>query len=282
MRAVTIVDGDLVVHRALVAAIHGIALLPVLAALVVAARSRAVAIMVPALFAAAAFGIAILFMAVTRNQPASALALVAQAWLLAQVALQRGVPRVSTTAAAVATAASLLMLVNWVAPRYLNDFEGTALAGPDGAIISPQLAHLRWSMPPFAAGLDDDSTDSYRRLVAELAADPVPPVILSDSILYPLIGRTPVPPALFWHRGLSFPADGRARDAFDARFRRNILAAGSNLMVVDGPRTWMSVQLEEFPWLVRCLREDRRREIGRFSLIPLDRDCLARQAAGGG
>jgi len=117
---------------------------------------------------------------------------------------------------------------------------------------------------------------------AELAADPVPAVVVSDSVLYPLIGRRPVPPALFWHRGLSFPADGPGRAAFDARFRRDILAAGSDLVVMDGPRTWMSVRLDEFPWLVRCLREDGRREIGRFALVPLDRACLARQASDGG
>lgn len=269
-------SGDMLARRALVAAIHGFALLPVLAALVAAARSRTVAVLTPALFAAGSFGIAMLFMALTRNQPVSALALVAQAWLLAHVALQRGAPRFAKTAAAIATAVSMAMLVEWVMPRYLNDFEGTVPAGPDGAIISPQLEHLRWSMPPSSASLDDDSADSYRRLVAELAAAPVTPVILSDSILYPLIARTPVPPALFWHRGLSFPADGRARDAFDAQFRRNILAAGSDLVVMDGPRTWMSVRLDDFPWLTRCLHEDRRREIGRFLLIPLDRDCLAR------
>lgn len=277
-------------RRAGVAAILALALLPavvalatVLAAILAAvARARRAGVAVPGLFAAASAGIAILFMALTRNQPASALALVALAWPLAHVALQPLAPRLARGAAAVATVATALMLVNWVVPRYLNDFDGGVPPGVDGATISPQLAHLQWSLPPFAAGLDDDSADSYRRLVAELAADPVPPVIVSDSVLYPLIGRRPVPPALFWHRGLSFPADGPGRAAFDARFRRDILAAGSDLVVMDGPRTWMSVRLDEFPWLVRCLREDGRREIGRFALVPLDRACLARQASDGG
>jgi len=278
--------GDAFARRALVVALYALALLPVIAALVVAARARArdpgrdPAIL--ALFAATAFGIAVLFMALTRNQPVSALALVALAWVAAHAALQRLVPAIATAAAAVATAATLLMLGTWVMPRYLNDFEGGVPAGVDAAVISPQLAHLRWALPPFAAGLDADSADSYRRLVAELAGRPIPPVIVSDSVLYPLIGRAPVPPALFWHRTLSFPADGPARAAFDARFRRDILAAGSDLVVMDGPRTWMAVRLATFPWLEACLRPDGRREIGRFSLIPLDRDCLARQAASDG
>ena len=267
-------------RRALIAAIHALALLPTAAALVFAARARRVEAWSLPLFAAAAFGIAVLFMALTRNQPASALALVALSWVLAHAALQRPVPSLAAGAAVVAATATALMLANWVAPRYLNDFEGGVPPGVDGAVISPQLAHLQWSMPPFAAHLDDDGADSYRRLVAELRRLPAPPVIVSDSVLYPLIGRAPVPPALFWHRDLSFPATGAARDAFDARFRGDILRSGSDLVVMDGPRTWMHVRLSEFPWLVTCLRLDGTREIGRFSLIPLDRACLARQPAG--
>lgn len=265
-------------RRATVAGIYLLALLPPVVALVLAQRARRAEPAILALFAATAFAIALLFMALTRNQPVSALALVALGWVAAHAALQRLAAAIAAVAATVAAAATLLMQATWVMPRYLNDFEGGVPAGVDAAVISPQLAHLRWALPPFAADLDGDSADSYRRLVAELSRLPAPPVIVSDSVLYPLIGRAPVPPALFWHRTLSFPSVGPARDAFDARFRRNILAAGSDLVVMDGPRTWMAVRLAEFPWLVECLRPEGAREIGRFSLIPLDRDCLARQA----
>jgi hypothetical protein len=255
--------------------VYSIAALPVIAALVAAWRSRRTDTVVLSLFAAGCFAIAIVFMALTFNQPVSSLALMAAAWLPAHAALARTASRLAVGAGGVALLVTLLIFVGWISPRYLNDFEDGVPPGVDAGTISPQLAHLRWSMPANER-LGESGAENYRLLLAALATHPATPVIVSDSILYPLTGRAPVPPALFWHRKLSFPADGPAREAFDRLFRASIVKAGSDLVVMDGPYTWMFVALDEFPWLKRCLKSDGVQKIGRFSLIPLDPDCVAR------
>lgn len=114
----------------------------------------------------------------------------------------------------------------------------------------------------------------YRDLLAELAKRSRPALFLSDSVLDPLVGQAPVAPALFWHAVLSFPVDGRAREIFNRQFKYDIIKSGSDLLVLDGARTWMGVKIQDFPWLDACLRTDQTRSIGRFSLIPLDVACV--------
>ena len=114
----------------------------------------------------------------------------------------------------------------------------------------------------------------YRDLLAELAKRSRPALFLSDSVLDPLVGQAPVAPALFWHAVLSFPVDGRAREIFNRQFKYDIIKSGSDLLVLDGARTWMGVKIQDFPWLDACLRTDQMRSIGRFSLIPLDVACV--------
>src|SRR5262249_46630195 len=101
-----------------------------------------------------------------------------------------------------------------------------------------------------------------------------PTVFFSDGILDALLEQKPVAPALFWHKQLSYPADGRARAIFDNQFKRHIIESNSDLVVVDGPETWMGTQYKEFSWLAGCLRHDQSRVIGKFSLIPLNVACV--------
>jgi hypothetical protein len=192
-----------------------------------------------------------MFAIVTFNQPGTGLALLALSLLLGFAAL------VQTVAARPAMyVLAILPLViaatiqrQWTSTRYLNDFDQASLESyVDGAVISPQLAHLRWTIPA---------------------------VIISDSVLEPLIGQYPVAPALFWAEIVSYPASGSpARAMFDNQFKRAIVTAHSDLVVMDGPYTWMGTNVDSFPWLNACLRRNEGSTVGKFSLMPLDIECI--------
>jgi hypothetical protein len=241
----------------------------------VAIRNRKAMPLILLLCAAGCFMAFLLFTAMTNNQPASGLALLAVVFVLSQAAcvqLFAGSEILFPISALPAVVACAIQ-VGWTEPRFLNDFYGTPLTGyTDAALISPQLAHLRWMTPPDYPG--ESRVDHYRDLMAELARRSGPTVFLSDSMLDPLIGQKPVAPALFWHSKLSFPVEGRARELFDRQFKRDILESGSDLIVLDGTETWMNVKIQDFPWLNACLRKDQTRQIGRFSLVPLDVTCV--------
>jgi hypothetical protein len=241
----------------------------------VAIRKRKTVPVILLLCAAGCFGAFLVFTALTNNQPASGLALLAVVFLLSQAAciqLFAGSEILFPISALPAVVACAIQ-VGWTEPRFLNDFEGTPLSGyADAALISPQLAHLRWVTPPAYPG--ESGVDHYRDLIAELAKHSGPTVFLSDSMLDPLIGQKPVAPALFWVPKLSFPVKGPARELFDRQFKRDILESGSDLIVLDGTETLMNVKIQDFHWLNACLRKDQTRQIGKFSLVPLDVTCV--------
>ena len=83
--------------------------------------------------------------------------------------------------------------IGWTSTRYLNDFDQASLGSSvDGAVISPQLAHLRWTILSKHPG--ERNATHYRELLTSLAGRSTPAVIISDSVLEPLIGQNPVAP----------------------------------------------------------------------------------------
>jgi hypothetical protein len=241
------------------------------------------------LCSAVCFLIFLVFATMTDNQPGTALALLAIVFLLTHAAFIRlfADRRFLFALAALPVIVAGAIQIGWTAPRYVNDFgpeicrmtvcmsttHSTVLANyADGATISPQLAHLRWTIPSRAPGERD--VNHYRDLLAELAKRSRPALFLSDSVLDPLVGQAPVAPALFWHAVLSFPVEGRAREIFDRQFKYDIIKSGSDLVVLDGAQTFMGIKIQDFPWLDACLRTDQARSIGGFSLIPLDVACV--------
>ncbi len=248
---------------------------PVLVAAIAALRARTFHVIVLSAFAAAAFLIFVVFSALTYNQPATALPLLALAFPLAHCAfVECGLDRrLSSALSALPVVIAALMQIGWTDTRYANDLDPSTLAQATDAVeISPRLANLQWITPPNDPGERDPG--NYRQLVLELAKHSRPAVIFSDGIVDALVDRNPVAPALFWHKPLAYPADGPARALFDEQFKRRIVEAGSDLLVVDGPQTFMATRYTEFPWLAGCLQVDRAQAIGRFSLIPLDPACV--------
>src|SRR5262249_19651976 len=144
--------------------------------------------------------------------------------------------------------------IEWTSTRYLNDFDQVNLGSAvDGTLISPQLARLRWTIPTRHPG--ERNAAQYRELLASLAGRSTPAVVISDSILEPLIGQNPLAPPLCWVEIVCFPASNSpARPMFDNQFKRAIVAAHSDLLIMDGVQTWAGTKLDSFPWLNACLR----------------------------
>ena len=118
-------------------------------ALVGAVRMRKFETVVLSVFAAASLGIFLIFTALTNNQPGSGLALLALSLLLdfatlVQIVAARRVYLLAVLPLIIA----LTIQIGWTSTRYLNDFDQASLGSSvDGAVISPQLAHLRWAIP---------------------------------------------------------------------------------------------------------------------------------------
>ena len=247
-----------------------------LVALVGAAWMRKFETAVLSLFAAASFGIFFMFAIITFNQPGTGLALLALSLLLGFAALVQTV----TARPAVYVLAILPLIIaatiqtQWTSTRYLNDFDQASLGSSvDGALISPQLARLRWTIPSGHPG--ERNAAHYRELLTSLAGRSTPAVVISDSVLEPLIGQYPVASPLCWVEIVCYPAsDSPARAVFDNQFKRAIVAAHSDLVVMDGVQTWMGTKLDSFPWLNACLRRNEGSTIGKFSLMPLDIECI--------
>jgi hypothetical protein len=247
-----------------------------LIALVGSAQMRKFETAVLPLFAAASFAIFFMFAIITFNQPGTGLALLALSLLLGFAALVQTVaarPAMYLLAILPLIIAATIQM-QWTSTRYVNDFDQASLASSvDGALISPQLARLRWTIPSGHPG--ERNAAHYRELLASLAGRSTPAVIISDSVLEPLIGQNPVAPLLFWTEIVCYPAsDSPARAIFDDQFKKAIVATHSDLVVMDGPQTWAGTKLDSFPWLNACLRRNEGSKIGKFSLIPLDIECV--------
>src|SRR5207248_2910878 len=120
-------------------------------ATLMATWSRKVAPIVLSLCSAGCFTAFIVFTGITNNQPATGLALLAVVFLLSHAACIRlfAGSEILFPIAALPAFVACAIQVGWTAPRYLNDFDQTSLANYfDGAAISPQLSHLRWTTPP--------------------------------------------------------------------------------------------------------------------------------------
>jgi hypothetical protein len=250
-----------------------------LIALAGAVWARTLETVILSIFAAASLGVCILFAALSNNQPGTGLALLALALLLDLAALVQILASCRVMYAVVV----LPMLIagnvqlGWTSTRYVNDFydfdQENLRKSVEGSLISPQLANLRWAVPSQHPGAKTAS--EYREMLRALEGRSTPALIISDSVLEPLAGQKPVAPTLSWEEIASYPGiDSPARSEFDKQFKRALVDAKSDLVVMDGPRTWMGTTLDSFPWLRACIKTDQPSMIGRFSLMQLDLECV--------
>ena len=250
---------------------------PVTLAVAAAATQKSFKVTILALFSVLVFLIFLLFTAIANNQPGTGLALLAVVDLFAFSAAAPVFYASRVLYASILLPALVTVSIHygWTRTRYVNDLDTPTLETASSAVaISPKLRLLQWALPPRYYSYER-SADNYRLLLAELGKRNSTMVLFSDAlILHALRGQKPVAPALFWHKKLSYPADGPDRALFDRQFRHRIVAAGSDLVVVDGERTWMGTRYTEFPWLSACLRVEEQQAIGKFLLIPLDVACV--------
>jgi hypothetical protein len=250
---------------------------PVTLAVAAAATQKSFEVTILALFSVLVFLIFLLFTAIANNQPGTGLALLAVVDLFAFSAAASVFYASRVLYASILLPALVTVSIHygWTRTRYVNDLDTPTLETASSAVaISPKLRLLQWALPPRYYSYER-SADNYRLLLAELGKRNSTMVLFSDAlILHALRGQKPVAPALFWHKKLSYPADGPDRALFDRQFRHRIVAAGSDLVVVDGERTWMGTRYTEFPWLSACLRVEEQQAIGKFLLIPLDVACV--------
>lgn len=252
----------------------------VVVALAFAIRAKNFEAIVLSAFSGSLLLILLAFSSMTNNQPATGLALLVIVFLLSHSGAIRtfGDRRLSHLFVVLPVIVAASIQLGWTAPRSLNDFnfssdfDRTRLTNDSDAIsISPQLTDMVWAIPD---GYGERKADNYHQLIIELRKRSNPTVFFSDGILDALLGQKPITPALFWHKKLSYPARGHARALFDNQFKRAIVDGQSDLVVVDGSRTWMGSSYSEFSWLAGCLLFGQSRSIGKFSLIPLDITCV--------
>lgn len=263
--------------RIFVVPIFLLSAVPVALAAAAAATQQSFKVTILALFSVLVFLIFLIFTAITNNQPGTGLALLAVVNLFAFAAAAPVFYASRMLYASILLPALVTVSIHygWTRTRYVNDLDTPTLETASSAVaISPKLRLLQWALPPRYYSYER-SADNYRLLLAELGKRNSTMVLFSDAlILHALRGQKPVAPALFWHKKLSYPADGPDRALFDRQFRHRIVAAGSDLVVVDGERTWMGTRYTEFPWLSACLRVEEQQAIGKFLLIPLEVACV--------
>ena len=218
-----------------------------------AARIRKFETVVLSVFAATSFGIFLIFAIITFNQPGTGLALLALSLLLDFAALVQFIAarRAIYVLSVLPLIIAATIQIEWTSMRYVNDFDQASLGSSvDGATISSQLAHLRWAIPSNHPG--ERNAAHYRELLTSLRGRSTPAVIISDSVLEPLTGQHPVAPNLIWQEILGLPNE-RFTCSSDVRqsIQAAIVAAHSDLVVMDGPHTWAGTKRQLVPMAER-------------------------------
>jgi hypothetical protein len=175
-----------------------------------------------------------------------------------------------------------LLAVTPLSHRSANEFEAqdvnTAVPGGE---IHPALTGLRWKFPRRVNEFGNEtSVEAYRELLEFLNARNDNFLFFGDAtILYALAGRPSVFPALWFHEGLSFPAQQTAeRPKFERRLTDALVRYDVRFVILDGTRTWNNATPSQFDVLRACLVDDvgSRRHIGRFEILPIAPGCVRR------
>lgn len=233
-------------------------------------------ILLPLGLALALIATCLLFLATTKNHPASgcpyfflALGATHQALraLLPEAARRPGEVLVGLVCGVVVLLDAWTFFVRIDVTRVVNDltFRPWLAAAPR----TPELSFLLWQTPQRSAV----TAAQLDRLVALLRERDGSFFLLGDSsILHALTGRPSLSPSLWYHPGLTFPAPGSEGFAeWDAEIARRLVRDDVRRIVLEGPETWMRVKLDDVPSLARAVRErgGERTRIGPFTVIEL-------------
>ncbi len=245
--------------------------------------------------AAALLGLATVYASTTHNAPIFGFAYYPPALALAYGVLSRRLPQRSEEDVRVRDAfLALFLALGFMTPllavtplsqRWANEFEAhdvkTAVRGGE---IHAALNGLRWKFPrPVHEIGNETSVKAYRELLQFLNARDDNFLLFGDAtILYALAGRPSVFPALWFHEGLSFPAQQTAeRPKFERRLTDALVRYDVRFVILDGTRTWTSATPSQFGVLQACLTEGdgTRHRIGRFQILPIAPSCVRRYEA---
>jgi dolichyl-phosphate-mannose-protein mannosyltransferase len=242
--------------------------------------------------AAALLSLAAIYSATTHNAPIFAFAYYPPALALAYGLLSRRLPqkmaediRVRDAFLALFLALGFmtpLLAVTPLSQRWANEFEAhdvdTAMPGGE---IHTALTGLRWIFPRRVHEIGNEtSVEAYRDLLEFFNARDDNFLFFGDAtIMYALAGRPSVFPALWFHEGLSFPAQqATERPRFERRLTDALVRYDVRFVVLDGTRTWNRATSSQFGVLQACLADGdgTRRHIGRFQILPIAPGCVRR------
>lgn len=196
-----------------------------------------------------------------------------------------GLWRAARTAVVLAVGgAGLLLALRGVEAAWSREgHEGVAEARAYGEVEVPGLEPMRWAEGTLVTGPPSDPAEGpglvrrseLRTLVRTLRERPGNLFVFPDwTVLYGLLGKPSPQPLLWFHPGLTYPAEpGPVRDSLD-RAIVDALAAHRVTTVVIERASWMGTgdRLADFPalaaYLERCFAPERR--IGLFEVRGLD------------
>jgi hypothetical protein len=134
---------------------------------------------------------------------------------------------------------------------------------------TPELRGMVYQAPDRCGTTAEDLDD----VLAFLRSRPENFVLIGDhSILYGLAGKPSVPPSLWFHRGLTLPEIYAPELAgYLAAFDRSLDRHAVRYVVLEGSKTWMGIELRDFPRLRAAAADPTRRRFtfGAFSVIDL-------------
>ncbi|MCG8547517.1 MAG: hypothetical protein MJE12_25245 [Alphaproteobacteria bacterium] len=167
-----------------------------------------------------------------------------------------------------------------VSLRWANEFRADEVkTGVPGTAVHPMLRGLLWSFPDEAASIGIETRASaYRALLDHIARRSGNFLLIGDAtILYALSGRPSVFPSLWFHEGLTFPAENDPRRTyFEQRLADALIDNVVAFVVMDGPATWVKTRATDFDVLRSCLSKEDSAivAIGGFRVVPLSMTCL--------
>jgi len=242
--------------------------------------------------AAALLSLAVIYAATTHNAPIFAFAYYPPVLALAYGLLSRRLPqklaediRVRDAFLALFLALGFMTSLLAVTPlshRSANEFEAHEVdAAVPGGEIHAALTSLHWVFPRYVhESGNETSVEAYRELLEFLNARNDNFLFFGDAtILYALARRPSVFPALWFHEGLSFPAQQTAeRRKFERRLTDALVRYDVRFVILDGTRTWNNATPSQFDVLRACLADGdgSRRHIGRFKILPIAPGCVRR------